>query len=353
MGDSISLVVQSRSVQRYINTVQSDMINRGNEVTTGKKQDLVAELGGEIRNYLDLKSTRVSLMNRQERLQTGDNRLEQMGISLEMMHEQTKDYQNLIAQVGIVDRSTVDIYIDQAESTLQTMKNALNIQWGGRYLFSGDDVFGQSIESFEPLQTAIEGIINDHATAAGGNLTTQAEVDVLLAEIDTVFDNTHATSTFDGLAYSGGSGDMAGIEIAEGDVMQFDVKANDDVFKNTIKGYMLLVTEETFRANLTENTGRQTTALENDYLKNALSEISTSGFDLIEKRALVGFKQERIERTNEGLDSIIFQYEQRIGLFENADQYEAGIAYSELQRQLEASYYVTASIGEQSLLNYL
>lgn len=355
MGDLVSLAVQSRSVQRYINTIQSDMIERGNEVTTGKKQNLVGDLGGEIRNYLDLQSTRTSLMNRQERLQTGDNRLAQMGISLEMMLEQTKDYQNLIAQVGIVDRSTVDIYIDQAESTLQSMKNALNIQWGGRYLFSGDDVLGQPIESFEPLQTAIEDIINVHAAAAGGNLTTQAEVDALLAEIDTVFDNTHATPTltFDALAYSGGDGDMAGIEIAEGDVMQFDVKANDDVFKNAIKGYMLLVTEETFRGHLAENTGRATTELENDYLKNALSEISSAGFDLIEKRASVGFKQERITRTNEGLDSIIFQYEQRIGLFENADQYEAGIAFSELQRQLEASYYVTASLGDQSLLNYL
>ena len=131
MGDIVSLVVQSRGIQRYINTIQSDMIDRGNEVTTGKKENLVQELGGEIRNYLDLQSTRSSLMNRQERLRTGDNRLSQMGISLEMMQEQTKDYQNLIAQVGIVGRETVDIYINQAESTLESMKNALNIQWGG------------------------------------------------------------------------------------------------------------------------------------------------------------------------------------------------------------------------------
>lgn len=362
MGDLVSLVVQSRGVQRYINTIQTDMIDRGNEVTTGKKQNLVSELGGEIRNYLDLQSTRSSLMNRQERLQTGDNRLAQMGISLEMMQEQTTDYQSLIAQIGIVDRGTVDIYIDQATSTLQSMKNALNIQWGGRYLFAGDDVLQQPVESFDPLQTAIEGIIDEHALAAGGTLTTQVQVDALMTEIDSIFDNTHPSTldpllpdiTYDALTYSGGDGEMAGIEIAEGDVMQFGIKANDDVFKDAIKGYMLLVTEKTFRGHLEGGSaGRETTALENDYLKNALSQISASGTAMIEERASVGFKQERIERTSEGLDSIVFQYEQRIGLFENADQYEAGIAFSELQRQLEASYYVTASLGDQSLLNYL
>ena len=224
---------------------------------------------------------------------------------------------------------------------------------GGRYLFSGDDVLGQSISTFDNLKTSIENIITTHAVAAGGTFTTQTEVDALLAEIDTVFDNTHPTDTYDGLAYSGGSGDMAGIEIAEGDVMQFGVKANADSIKHAVKGYMLLVTEQTFRGHLADNTSRETSELEDDYLKNSLSIISTAGIDLIEERASIGFKQERIANADEGLNSIIFQYEQRIGLFENADQYEAGIAFSELQRQLEASYYVTASLGDQSLINYL
>ncbi|MEM6603336.1 MAG: flagellin [Pseudomonadota bacterium] len=353
MSDSVSLVVQSRSVQRYINTIQTDMIRRGNEVSTGKIENLTEALGGEIRNYLDLNSTHSALENRQQRLETGESRLNQMGIALEMVHTQTQSYDDLFAQIGIVDRNVIDTYIGLAESTLDATASAMNTQWGGRYLFSGDSVQTRTTEGFDALQIAVDNIITANAVAAGGTFTTQAQIDTLLAEIDTVFDDTHPASTFGALAYTGGSGDMAGIEVSEGSVMSFDIKGDDLVFRETVKGMILMATQDTFRGLLPETTARNPTELERDYVKTALTTIINAGTLIINEQSNIGFKQERVNNTLEGLESVIFQYEERIGLFENADPYEAGIAYSELQRQLEASYFVTASLADQSLLNFL
>ena len=75
--------------------------------------------------------------------------------------------------------------------------------------------------------------------------------------------------------------------------------------------------------------------------------------DSINTQASLGFKQQRIELIQEGLDQTIFDHEERIGHYENADQYEAGIAYNETQRQLELSFYITSSISQLSLLNYV
>ena len=92
---------------------------------------------------------------------------------------------------------------------------------------------------------------------------------------------------------------------------------------------------------------------EKKYLDKATGYASGGITDLIKVQASLGFKQQRIEFRQEALDATIFEYERRIGKYENADQYEAGVAYSEIQRQLEVSFYVTSSISELSLLNYI
>lgn len=349
----VSLLVQSRTIGRFIGSIQSEMSIKGKEVSTGKKDDLVSELGGEIRNYLDLKSVHTSLNNRKERLQTADNRLSQMGIMMETISSQAKDFNPLMSQIGIIDRNNIRVYSEQAKSMIEATQNALNVQWGGRYLFSGDEVLQPSIQGLSDMVGVVEDVINTHVADAGGALSTQEQVDAMMEEINSIFENTHDTYNFDEICYTGGSGDMAGIEMGERDVMSFGLKANDPEIRKLVQGLSMVAASDTIQAAFGDETKNSTNSLEDSYLRTATSLIANGERNLIGVQSSLGFKQQRIGNTMEGMEQTIFHYEERIGLFENADQYEAGIAFSELQRQLEASYYVTAKISEQSLMNYL
>lgn len=354
MSNNISLLVQSRTTQRNISRLQKDMISSGNEVSTGKKQNLVKDLGGEIRNFVDLKSLRSSLMNRQERLVTGDNRLAQMGIAVSEMKTLTEPFQELQTKIPLLNQKNIDVYINQAKSSLEGMQNVLNTQWGGRYLFSGDDVLQRPIEGIEQLTTTVSNIITNYAAGLPtGKITTEAELNTIFTQIDSVFDDTHPTTTFSNLIYQGSTSDMAGIEIADGDIMQYGIRADSDEFRNTLKGIVMVAATETMRSVVSNSNTAQTNKLEREFLNKATGYTSGGITDLIEVQASIGFKQQRIQHRQNGLDKTIFEYEQRIGNYENADQYAAGVAYSEIQRQLEVSFYVTSSLADLSLLNYV
>ena len=354
MSNSVSLLVQARTTQRNISRLQLDMITRGNEVSTGKKQELTKELGGEIRNFVDLKSLRASLINRQERLVTGDNRLAQMGTAISEMSNLVKPFQELQTQIPLINRENMNVYIDQAKSSLEGIQNALNIQWGGRYLFSGDDVLQRPINDIEQLTTTVNNIITTYAaTLPTGKITSQTQLDAIFTQIDSVFDDTHLTTTFSGLVYDGSTTDMAGIEISEGELMAYGVRADSNEFRNTIKGVVMVAATQAIRTVVNSEGDTQINQFEKKYLDKATGYASGGITDLIKVQASLGFKQQRIEFRQEALDATIFEYERRIGKYENADQYEASVAYSEIQRQLEVSFYVTSSISELSLLNYI
>jgi flagellar hook-associated protein 3 FlgL len=354
MTNNVSLLVQTRTTQRNISRLQQDMISRGNEVSTGKKQNLVQDLKGEIRNFVDLKSLHASLQNRTERLTTGDNRLAQMGTSISEIKNLATPFQELQTRIPLLNRKNIDVYVDQAKSSLDGIQNALNIQWGGRYLFAGDDVLQRPVEGIEQLTASVSQIITDYAvTLPTGKITSQTELDTMFAQIDSVFNDTHATTTFSGLVYKGSTTDMAGIEIAEGELMQYGLRADNSELRNTIKGIAMVAATETIRSVIVVDNGNQINQLEKKYLDKATGYASGGITDLIEVQASIGFKQQRLEFRREGLETTIFEYEKRIGNYENADQYEAGVAYSEIQRQLEVSFYVTSSISELSLLNYV
>ena len=351
--NAISMNVQSRNIQRNINNLQNDMIERSYEISTGKKQNLAEKLGADVRNYLDIQSARKELLSSQERLDTADKRLGQIDLALEQVVVQADTFTDLTAQVGLIDRNNVDIYVNEAKDVLNIMGSAMNVQWGGRYLLSGDDVLARPIDNVDALTTAVSDIITSHAVAAGGTLTTQAQLDAMTAEIDSVFDNTHPTTTFDNLVYGGGTGDMSGIELSTGNVMDYGVKANDTAIRNMFKGVAMLSANDTLRGVLSDSSGRGVPELEASYLKSSTITMTEAKTEIIELRGSIGFKQERISNLQDGAEQILFHYEQRIGTFENADPYEAGVALSELQRQLESSYYVTAQLHQQSLINFL
>ncbi len=354
MTNNVSLLVQSRTTQRNIARLQLDMISRGQEVSTGKKQNLVKELGGEVRNFVDLKSLRASLLNRQERLVTGDNRLAQMGTAISEVSNLVKPFQTLQTQIPLINRLNVDVYVDQAKSSLDGMQNALNIQWGGRYLFSGDAVLERPIEGIEQLSDTVSNIITTYAaTLPNGKITSETHMNTIFAEIDSVFDDTHPTTTFSNLVYNGSTTDMAGIEISEGEVMQYGVRADNNQLRNSIKGVAMVAASKTIRDVIDGVNSNELHKFERSFLDKATGYASGGINDLIEIQASLGFKQQRINFRQEGIDQTIFEYERRIGNYENADQYEAGVAYSEIQRQLEVSFYVTSSLSELSLLNYV
>ncbi len=356
VANLVSSLVQARVTQRNISNIQAQSNARSVELSTGKKADIVGDLGGSVRNYLDITSVRKNLEGRKDRIINGDNRLSQIEIGLEQINIQTETFKNLSAQIGILDKNNLRNYTREAATSLESVSNALNLQWGGRYLFGGDKPEERPLQNTDALITTVKDIINAHATASpDGKISDQAELDAALAEIDTVFNDTHTdlTKRFSALVYNGGTGEMPGIETATGEIMQYGVKADATAIRNITKSLALLASSDVLESAVLPSETALPSDLHTSFLKTAAFGIKNANHEVIELRGEVGFKQQRLSQSQEALDSIIFRYDQQIGAYENADPYEASVKFQELQQQLQASFYVTAKLSEQSLMDYL
>ncbi len=232
---------------------------------------------------------------------------------------------------GRDDAEALRLRAVQAESNLESVVSALNLQQGRRFLFSGDAVTTAPLPSAEEILTAVETAIGAATTAA---------------DVETALDAFFADGgDFDTTLYQGGAGTAAGVEIAEGDIVTVEIKANDAGIKDMIRGLALTaLLDDVALAD----------AAEDDALVADAAAALVSGLDSSATLvANAGLAANRIELAQSQIAAQQSVLSEAYNVYAGIDPYETATRAQELEIQLQTVYNVTSRLAGLSFNNFL
>jgi flagellar hook-associated protein 3 FlgL len=195
----------------------------------------------------------------------------------------------------------------------------------------------------------IGAVIGDAAAAAGGQLDV-GDIAGLLADLDAVFDDSHPDPTrrFSSALYQGSPAaepDLAG-QLGEDARITYGLKASEQAFRDILQGLHMLAAVQYGDPVMTEAAYREFATAAAERLQEGLGRLIDLAARTGQNQALVATNQERLDVARD-------LYNRQIVELERRDPYEAATLLMTLEKQLEASYLVTARMNELSLTSYL
>lgn len=300
------------------------------ELVTGRIVDLKTELGSAVGDAQLLEKAINDIAALQKSTQRALGRAGAAQIALARTVEGVETIgANLLSAVGQNDQSSIAIAANQAGLQLESAMAAFNARYEGRSLFSGD-------AATQPALTGANVLLDDiRAIFAGA-----ADMTQLQAGLDTYFNDP--AGGFATNIYIGGAGDAARAEIADGELVNYSARADEQPVRDLLRNLAMTVVaaEETAFPD------------RNEALLAAGGGMIQAANDVIGVRARVGAAEERIAATSDRLaaeaTALGVAYNERA----SRDPYEAASRLQALESQLEASYVVTSRISQLTLANY-
>ena len=245
----------------------------------------------------------------------------------------------------------------EARAALESIVGSLNQSFNGDHLFAGiksreapmtrwEDVNADT--GFSP-QAVIDSIVGsgppDTATAA-----------TMIADIHAVFESNYTADPnmnfeatfFGGTPLLDGSGVANARVTARLDADQeldYGVQGNDLPFREAMRGLAMLASVDV--SQISDQATYQA------WMQEAVDTLASASEGVLKITTDVGFQQEVVETATERLEDISIIQKLQIARLENVDVYEVSAQIASLEAQLQASYSVTARLGELSILNYL
>lgn len=253
--------------------------------------------------------------------------------AMEIIHTQVGDLANTLA---LTSNSGTQIAIDAtiAESKMQLKSSisALNQSVAGRSLFAGANTEYPATANLQTFLDALTPIAGASATAEDW----QANLDAWFAP----------GGDFETLGYTGSTTPLNGFLVGEGQRVEMNLTASDDVVRNTLKTLIsvALLGETAFAADLTQQQATLGAATNSAF--NTQAEITL-------KRAEIGAAQEAIDtaETQNATEKAGLEIARNNLLA--VDGYETATRFEEANRQLESLYMITARIARLNLSDFI
>lgn len=221
----------------------------------------------------------------------------------------------------------------EARKALGSMLSALNVTVAGRSLFAGDEVGTAAIANPADFMAAI-GNAAAGATSAGD----------LLTAMDLFFDT--AGGSFETAIYQGGAAARASYPLGEGEAVTLDLRADDPVFRDTLKQVAI--------AALLDDPGISLSRPDQISLVRQVGEtLLTSQDRLTGIEADLGFAQGRIDRAATRISAETAGLNMMQAELLGIDPFEAASELETVQFRLETLYTLTARNARLNLLNFL
>ncbi|TDK50210.1 flagellin [Antarcticimicrobium luteum] len=329
----------------------------GQELATGVKADLFADLGPRAAIALTLRAREENTQTYITSNQLLDSKLEAMLASVDAVRGQANDVLKNTLVNASRPSTGANALQSQARAALESTIASLNISYNGDHLFSGTASDRAPLTRWEEAN-ANTGLSPQQALLdiVGSGPTTLPEVEAMIDKIDAFFDSSNTADPdrnyeatfFNGtplLDASGGASNRVSARIDEGQKLVYGVQANDQAFRDTLKGLaMLSVTD------VSEIDDEAVYARWMEAVNNALSDGIQGG---LQSASAIGFNQQVVAVTQTQLNDMSLVQRTQISNYESVDPYEAATKVSNLETQLQASYSVTARLSQLTLLNYL
>lgn len=330
---SLGDMAQSFLLRNQNAKLRSDLLRHGQEVSTGRVQDLGKRVGGD---YAPLAGIERSLA----RIDAFGTTAREAGIVTETMQSAlsaiselaTGFAPGLLLGEGAALPAHIDALGEDGHSRFETALSRLNTRVGDRSLFAGTATDGPAVANADTILTALSAVI------AGATTATQ-----VAQAVSDWFDDPAGFAT---VGYVGSNQDISPVTVAEGTKVSIGARADAPEIADTLKGLAMaallgegaLAGDATGRAELANLAGEQLLAAQTDW-------------SVLQAR--IGVSQERLAEAEarNSAESSSLQIARTKVL--SVDPYDAATALQETQTQLETLYTITARITRLSLKDYL
>ncbi|MCA8926758.1 MAG: hypothetical protein KDC18_01725 [Alphaproteobacteria bacterium] len=338
-------------LQSDLDRLQGRFADRVGEVASGKRADLADRLGDSAASLFGLQASLTKAQGHRDRIGVVDTRLNVMQSALQQVRGLTGglEYQKILDDVA--NTPTFGALQKQAatEAISRTL-STLNAAVDGRSLFSGLAVDTPPMRLDNAMLSDVETVVATHVAAAGGRIETAAQVDALLAEIGSMFDDTHADPAlrFTGQIYQGAPDATEDLSVDDGTgrAITYGAKASEDGIRTLLEGLHLL-------AAVQKNDGQFGDAAYRRLATATVGMIDTGSNKIVGIEARLGLVQSDTASFRTEQQATAALLETRISALQDADPYEAATKLASLETQLQASYLATSRILRLSLANVL
>lgn len=330
LGDlASSFQLRNFSVQR-----KTDLTRLAQELTTGLKADLGAAVAGDFGPFAGIErslraNAAYSTANTEAQTLFGSAQ-----VALESIQTITEDLSPaLLTASSARDRTLIDATAEDARQKFASITSRLNTQVADRSLFAGAATDGPAISDAQDM-------LGELVLAVAG-LTTAADVD---AAVEAWFDD--AGGGFETTGYLGSDNDMGSMLIADDESIQMTVRADDQVVRDTLKGYAMaaLVAEGVLSSSIDEQA---------EMIELASTRMLAANGDITSLRATVGSIEARIEDAAARNAAAGSAYELARGEMVNADPYETATMLETVYAQIETLYTVTSRLSALKFSDYM
>lgn len=312
-------------------TLKSQAEQARTEMVTGRIADLKAELGGKIGDAHLLGKAIDDVRARQDSATRALGRTHTMQLALANATEGSETLgAHLLDSIGQSNEPSININAEKAELQLEAAISAFNSRYEGRSLFAGDAVN-------QPALADAETLLNDVRTIFAGaadNAQLQSDLDAYFNDVGGGFETN---------IYTGGAGNAARTEIADGELVDYSAKADEQPVRDLLRNLSAIVV-----AN------EQTSFAEREEaLTAAAGGLIQASSDVVGIRARIGAAEERIAAADERLEAEATAFSATYNEQTARDPYEAASRLQQIESQLQASYLMTSRISLLSLANFL
>ncbi|GGD22737.1 flagellin [Sinisalibacter lacisalsi] len=314
--------------------LKTDLTRLGQELATGKKSDIGATVSGDLRPVASIERRLATLAAYKTSTAEIAQFLEGSQLALGSIQDMGRSLSpGLLTASQALNSTMIDAAAADGRQKFEAVVARFNASAAGRTMFGGAATDRSALASGKDMLAALN-------TAIAGS-TTASDV---VAAVDAWFDSSGGGFETDG--YLGSQEALGPMMIAEGEALPFDLRADDQTVRDTLKGFALAaVAAEGALSGLVEERA-QLLAVAAERLIHADGEVSNL-------RARIGAAEGRVEEARVQNAAENAANELARSALVSADPYETATALQAVQGQIEMLYTVTARIAGLRFSDYM
>ncbi|KAJ02016.1 flagellar hook protein [Sulfitobacter mediterraneus] len=352
-----------------LSTLQFNMFNRrnvqnttlalqraGQEVSTGRKADIYADLGPRSASVMKLRAREADTQTYMQSNAVLGSKLEAMMTSVDSVRGRIQSVLEVTLSNATRPQNGAEVLQREARAALESLVATMNTSYNGDHLFSGLNSDVPPLMRWDQTNPATSLSPEDVlADLFGAGPTDAASATAIADAIDAAFDSADLgdpNRDFEATFYNGspeldGGGSptkQVNAWVNTGQEIVYGVRANDEAFREAFKGLAMLATTDI--STMDE-------AAYGTYMNRVVEALTTGQEGMLDASARIGFNQQIVETTQSQLVDLSLVQRTQISQYESVDPYEAITRMQNLENQLEASYQVSARLSGLSILNFL
>ena len=315
------------------------------ELSTQRHSDVLLELSGQtgrnIRWHSELDNTEANIRANEMHSTRADVMQTSLGVASKLASEFLTE---LIGSRGAEHGR--QIIKGQAKNALAMLKDALNVDINGVFLFAGrnqalppilDFAAGAAEVQFDSLFLAEFGVTKTDPSVQ--NISPSQIQTFMGGNLAAMFESPNWETVI-----SNASGDNVRAYVSKGESLDILANANEAPVRNLYAA--IVAVSEIAQGDLNDASFKQLVDI-------AASKVSSAVQGFADMQARVGLNQKSLGEATNQLNAKKFWLNEAILKTESVDTYEVASRINGLMTQLEASYSVTSRMSRISLLNYL